>query len=232
MSQFVPRYAKVQHNYQNEDVLSCFGEKPTDMSDEQFALARETAEKLKGGARLPKNVEQSAFYFYYMNLSWSEIANKLEVPVGMLLYTAIFYGWFERKKMATSTRAGDKVTRADAAAIDLITDTLVATAAIYKTQLAEVIKNPAEAKNCTLIPKNFKDMQILLQMLQSLQVRDPETLGMSRQPTINVNVANLTGGQNQTRVGVESIDAVALPEAPEDETIQMLQLLEKMKINR
>lgn len=214
-------------NYLEEDRLSVFGEKPADFTDEQFSLAKEVAVKV--GSRLPSQVEQSAFYFYYMGSSWEEIANKLNIPIGVLLYTAIYYNWPERKKLVTSVRAGEKVTRADAAAIDLITDTIVATSAIYKTQLAEVIKDPSAAKSCPLIPKNFKDLQVLLQMLQSLQSRDVDTTqSKGAAPIVNVNVANLQQGEKQKSY-VETQVIEQLPEESDAERMQILELLEKVK---
>lgn len=211
-----------------EEPLDCFGEQPLDMTNEEFELARNTAVKI--GSRLPSQVEQSAFYFYYMGASWEEIANKLNIPLGILLYTAIYYKWQDRKKLVTSVRAGEKVTRADAAAIDLVTDAIVATAALYKQQLAEVIKDPTQAKNCPLIPKNYRDFMTLLDMLQSLQTKEAE--GKSATGTVvNVNVANLT---NNTKNKVETIESnitepILLEEKSDKDRLELLELLEKVK---
>lgn len=211
-----------------EDPLDCFGDQPADMTKEEFELARVTAEKI--GSRLPSQVEQSAFYFYYMGASWEEIANKLNIPLGILLYTGIFYKWQERKKLVTSVRAGEKVTRADAAAIDLVTDAIVATAALYKQQLAEVIKDPTQAKNCPLIPKNYRDFMTLLDMLQSLQTKEAESKSASG-TVVNVNVANLTNNAKNKTETIESsvIEPVLLEEKPEQDRLELLELLEKVK---
>lgn len=211
-----------------EEPLDCFGEKPIDMTDEEFQLAKTTAVKI--GSRLPSQVEQSAFYFYYMGASWEEIANKLNIPLGILLYTGIYYKWHERKKLVTSVRAGEKVTRADAAAIDLVTDAIVATAALYKQQLAEVIKDPTQAKNCPLIPKNYRDFMTLLDMLQSLQTKEAE--GKSASGTVvNVNVANLNNSAKNKVETIESsvVEPVLIEEKSDQDRLELLELLEKVK---
>jgi len=226
-SNITPNYSESSF-IKREEPLDCFGDQPIDMTAEEFQLAKTTAVKI--GSRLPSQVEQSAFYFYYMGASWEEIANKLNIPLGILLYTGIYYKWHERKKLVTSVRAGEKVTRADAAAIDLVTDAIVATAALYKQQLAEVIKDPTQAKNCPLIPKNYRDFMTLLDMLQSLQTKEAE--GKSASGTVvNVNVANLNNAAKNRVETIESsvIEPTLIEEKSEHDRLELLELLEKVK---
>lgn len=223
----VPSYTESSF-IKREEPLDCFAEQPNDMTNEEFQLAKNTAVKI--GSKLPSQVEQSAFYFYYMGAGWEEIANKLNVPLGILLYTAVYYKWQDRKKLVTSVRAGEKVTRADAAAIDLVTDAIVATAALYKQQLAEVIKDPTQAKNCPLIPKNYRDFMTLLDMLQSLQTKEAE--GKSASGTVvNVNVANLTNNAKNKVETIESttIEPLMIEEKTDQDRLELLELLEKVK---
>lgn len=222
-----PNYAESSF-IKREDPLTCFDQQPNDMTNEEFQLAKTTAKNI--GSRLPSQVEQSAFYFYYMGAGWEEIANKLNIPLGILLYTAIFYKWQDRKKLVTSVRAGEKVTRADAAAIDLVTDAIVATAALYKQQIAEVIKDPTQAKNCPLIPKNYRDFMTLLDMLQSLQTKEAE--GKSASGTVvNVNVANLNNpAKNKAEtIETQTIDPILIEEKSDKDRLELLELLEKVK---
>lgn len=211
--------------------LEPFKGKPSDMTDEQYEIAKETAIKI--GACMPRQMADSAFYFYYMQASWDEIAHKFNVPVGLVLYTAIFYNWEKNKELVSSVRAGTKVVRADAAFIDVITDAVVATSVVYKQQLAEVMKNPAEAAKCNLIPKNFKELSVLLQMLQQLQTKDVETVSKQGGPQINVNIANLQGnGQPQAAVQsshqYQAID-VESEAATEQDRMDILKILEKAR---
>lgn len=226
----------------NQDKVACFKRtKPDDITTEQWDIARKHAEM--SATKLSKEVEQSAFYFYYIGDSFEDISAKLGVSLEILVYTAIYYDWRGRKDQTTSVRAGAKVTRADAAAIDLITDSIVATAALYKSKLAEVIKNPSSAKDCPLIPKNFKELQTLLLMLQSLQTEKPlegSGGGNSSAPAaVNINIANLTNGPNGPRQQItgDTVDVEALPPGDPmenatmtpNEKIQILQLLERVK---
>jgi hypothetical protein len=224
----------------NQDKVECFNKaRPDDITPDQWAIARTHAEM--SATKLSKEVEQSAFYFYYIGDSFEDISAKLGVSLEILVYTAIYYDWRERKDQTTSVRAGVKVTRADAAAIDLITDSIVATAALYKSKLAEVIKNPSSAKECPLIPKNFKELQTLLLMLQSLQTEKPlEGSGSGPAPAaVNINIANLTNGPNgpKQQITSDTVDVVALPPGDPmdnatmstDEKMQILQLLERVK---
>jgi hypothetical protein len=225
-------------NQLTSDKTLCFSRaKPEDITDEQWELAK--AHAADTAIRLPKEQEQSAFYFYYIGDTFEDISSKLSLPLEVVLYTAIYFEWDKRKEMSTSVRAGSKVTRADAAAIDLITDSIVATAAIYKSKLAEAIKDPKMAASCPLIPRNFKELQTLLMMLQSLQTDKVET-GKAGPAPVNINIANLTGPQNGNN-GVRAIEAEEadplLIEAEGQKTeyltptekIDILKLLEKAK---
>lgn len=212
------------------DRLARFIEQPDDFTDEHWEWAKEIA--LKVGACMPQQMADSAFYFYYMGSTWEEIADKLNIPIGMVLYTAIHFGWWNKKKLAGSVRAGEKIKRADSAAIDLISDAIVATASLYKIQLAEVIKNPENAKNCPMIPKNYKDFMVLLQMMQSLQTKEVESskIGNSN-PVVNVNIANMGHGNQATQVQATTVNLAELPASEDDEKdrIELLRLLAKVK---
>lgn len=232
-------------NLQNrmmDDRFACFSKpRPTDITETQWNAAKDHASK--SGQKLPKEAEQSAFYFYYMGESLQDVAVKLSLPLPTLVYTALYFDWPDRRMMLNSVRAGVKVKRADAAAIDLITDALTVTAALYKTKLAEVVKNPAAADKCPLIPKNFKELEILLKMLQSLQTDSPPIDDKRGVPAINVNIANLSRGaddRSESMVTVSEPRTVELPEQSSVQalpaelnetakTLEMLQLLEKVK---
>lgn len=212
------------------DRLIRFKEKPEDFSDEHWEWAKEIALKL--GACMPQQMADSAFYFYYMGSTWEEIADKLNIPIGMVLYTAVHFDWWNKKKLAGSVRAGEKIKRADSAAIDLISDAVVATASLYKLQLAEVIKNPENAKNCPMIPKNYKDFMTLLQMMQSLQTKEVEGSRINAStPTVNVNIANMGQGNQATQVQAQTVNLAELPASEDDEKdrIELLRLLAKAR---
>jgi hypothetical protein len=222
-----PTYSKPPASIAKEgDRLAKFIEKPSDFSEEHWEMAKTTA--IKVGACMPQQMSDSAFYFYYMGASWEEIADKLNIPIGMVLYTAVHFDWFNKKKLVNSVRAGQKVQRADAAAIDLVTDAIVATAAVYKQQIAEVIKDPTKAKHCPMIPKNYKDFLTLLQMMQSLQ-SDSVEKGKIGSTSVNVNIANLTSHQpGQPSATTVEVQALSSEEDNRDRE-ELLRLLAKAR---
>ena len=213
----------------SQDRLAKFVGKPEDFTHEQYEMAKASA--LRNAVCLPQGQAESAFYFYYMGASWEEIASKFGASLGMLYHTAIYYDWYEKKKTVSSVRAGEKIKRTDAAVIDLVSDTLIATAAIYRTQLAEALKNPDKAKDCALIPKNLKDLQILLQMQQSLQTVEISSQQKSG-PAVTVNIANVSGGQEGSRAYAD-VDYLTLTPAEveenETERLEVLKVLERMR---
>lgn len=229
------------HSRLMDDRFACFSKpRPHDVTETQWKAAREHAAAT--GQKLPREAEQSAFYFYYMGDTFQDIASKLSIPIITLIYTALYFEWPERRTMLNSVRAGVKVKRADAAAIDLITDALTVTAALYKSKLAEVVKNPASADKCPLIPKNFKELEILIRLLQSLQTEHPMGDSRDKVPAINVNIANLTRGDEQkdsyvtvSEPGMEYVSSSSsispLPREIEEtsKNLEILQLLERVK---
>lgn len=217
----------------SEERMACLelAELPADLTREQLNIAKDYA--IRSGQRIPSNVEQSAFYWYYMGSNWEEISTKINIPMPMLIYSALYYKWHQRKKTVTSVRAGEKITRADAAAIDLITDAIVATAAIYKSQLTKVVTNPEAAKECALIPKNFKELELLLKMMQSLQTKEiasgEKASGTSS--VVNVNIANLTGEPKHRHISATETHQDAIEAGDnEDERLEVLRLLERSRI--
>lgn len=199
---------------------------PADLPQEMWIAAKSHAEV--SGQKLSKDLEQSCFYYYLMGDTWQDIANKLDLPIGILVYTGLSYQWPEKKAAVDGTKPGTKIKKAETAAADLITDSIVATAAVYKHRLAEVIKNPEKASSCPLIPRNIKELQVLLQLLEVAQPKEAKNpLGA---PPVTVNIANMTSPPALARQ--EHIDA--LPEADEDtpdpSRLEVLKLLQKVKV--
>lgn len=224
-------------SFLKDDRLDCFNSpRPADISESDWRLGYEAAQKL--GALLPDHVEQAAFTFYYMGETHAQISAKLNIPLGQLLYTSIHFKWSEKIKVVKSTRAGEKVTKADAAAIDLITDAMVATAAIYRNQIAEAIKDPEKAKTCAFIPKNFKELQTLVAMLQTLQTKEVEQARPAANgggiTSVNVNIANLPASHAPSSAShqekISAIDVTALPPSDEEQKLKYLELLKHVSV--
>jgi hypothetical protein len=204
---------------------------PSDITEEQWLLAKKHAET--SGQKLSKDLEQSCFYYYVMGDSFADIANKLDLPIGLLIYTGLCYEWPKKRAALDNSKPGSKIKKAETAAADLITDSIVATAAVYKHRLAEVIKNPEKAASCPLIPRNIKEMQILLQLLEVAQPKETKNPLM---PSVNVNIANM-GGQPipQPQVSAAGNGEVlelnpGEEDCPDPQRLEMLRLLQRVKV--
>jgi hypothetical protein len=216
-----------------QDRLTVFSQpQPSDISEEQWLLAKKHAET--SGQKLSKDLEQSCFYYYVMGDSFADIANKLDLPLGLLVYTGLSYEWPKKRAALDNTKPGSKIKKAETAAADLVTDAIVATAAVYKHRLAEVIKNPEKAAGCPLIPRNIKEMQILLQLLEVAQPKESKGGGA---PSVNVNIANMGGGQPPqitTTSAAEGGEILELnpgdEDRPDPQRLEVLRLLQRVKM--
>jgi len=181
----------IKQKIQKDNRMQCFErERPEAMSITEWERAKAYAVRI--GKRLSKEQEASAFYFFYMGSTFKEISEKLGVLEDCILYSAVYYSWHERRRLAANVRAGEKVTKADAAAIDLLSDSIVATAAIYKSAISEALSDPTKAKDCPFIPKNFKDLKILMELLQSFQSKEVPNSKFS----VSNNIVNLPNNGN------------------------------------
>jgi len=99
---------------------------------------------------------------------------------------------------------------------------------VYKHKLAEIIKNPEKAKDCPLIPRNIKEMQVLLQLLEVAQPKQPAVAA----PSMNINIANVSGQAPKLSASSTTLDM--LPEGDEDEPdsrrLEVLKLLQNVKV--
>jgi len=202
-------------------------ERPKDVTEDAWDAAKRHAEV--AGTKLSKALEQSCFYYYSMGDSYEEVSRKLDLPIGMLVYTGLAYEWHKKKFAIDHTTAGTKIAKAETAAADLIADSIVATAAVYRAQLAEVIKHPETAKDCPLIPRNVKELQVLLQLLEVAQPKkDPAP---SNAPSVHVNIANM-GGQPAVTATQSHMDALPMSEedGPDIRRLEVLKMLKQVKV--
>ena len=208
--------------------MACFNlAKPADISVDQWELAKTHATVT--GSKLPQQTEDAAFYFFLLGDSWEDIAARLNLPIGVVIYTCLTNKWHDRKHVLTKAASKNKMQRADQAAVDLLTDAIVATTAIYRTQIAQAMRDPDKAKDCPFIPKNLKEIDTLLKLFKSFETpgfQQPQT-----QPNIHLNIANMLNGQQPSLNRVESVDEPLelAPERPEEVRADRLRVLELLK---
>jgi hypothetical protein len=212
------------------DRMACFTTaKPRDISDDQWEQAKTHA--TVSGNKLSAQSEDAAFYFFLLGDTWEDIAVRLNLPIGLLLYTCLNNKWHEKRTVLTKTASKNKLQKADQAAMDLLTDSVVATTAIYKSQITAAMRDPANAANCPFIPKNFKELQTLLQLLKMFQ---GESIN-GNQPNISFNIANMVGtSQAKTQVAStatpDMLEAEMVQENPEEVQQDRKRVLELLKL--
>jgi hypothetical protein len=201
--------------------MSCFSlPKPADISEEQWDIAKTHASMI--GTRLPQQTEDAAFYFFVLGDALEDIAARLNLPIGVMVYTCLMSKWHEKRKALTKEASKNKMQRADQAAVDLLTDAIIATTAIYRTQIAQAMRDPEKAKDCPFIPKNLKEIETLLKLFKSF---DASNLPQQTQPNIHLNIANMLGN----RPRVESVDEPLEIESPNEARQDRLRVLELLK---
>jgi hypothetical protein len=175
------------------DPLDCLGAgKPTEISDEEWESAKSWAHN--NPARIPSEIRELAYRRFYQQYSFEDIASKFDIDVGCVIYTAIYENWFNKIKKEKKVRGSDGIERLDKDMRDVLTDIVQGLSAAYTHQLQSVMLDPSKANECQLIPKNLKEVQILFNMIQTLQSKDIPTDTKTIPTVTNVNVQNLIAG--------------------------------------
>ena len=146
--------------------LPDFDKKPDGISDYMWNAARDYA--VVSQDKLKKETADPCFYYFMLGEELEEISSKFNLPAGILSFTAIVDGWPKRRDAILTAVPGSKAQKAENAAVDLITDSIIATTAIFRQQLEDVIKDPSKFKECALIPRNLKELKNLIEMLDTL----------------------------------------------------------------
>lgn len=177
------------------DPLECFSKpKPTEISDEDWECAKTWAHGSR--TRIPSNLRELAYRRFYQQYSFDDIASKFELDVGCVIYTAIYDDWFTKIKKEKRVRGSDGVERLDKDMKDILTDIVQGLSISYTEQFKAVQQGTMSASECNLIPKNLKEVQILLAMIQTLQPKEVPIESKSASSVTNVNVQNLIAGNN------------------------------------
>jgi hypothetical protein len=215
--------------------MACFlNAKPSDVSEEQWEESKTHASL--SGTKLPQQTEDAAFYFFLLGDTWEDIGARLGLPIGVLVYTCLANHWHERKRVLTKAASKNKLQKADQAAIDLLTDAIVATTAIYRTQIAMAMRDPEKAKDCPFIPKNLKEIETLLKLFKSFGEQTP-MLQPNASPNIHLNIANLLGQNQQKTIQAENTMEMAELSSESSVTtsqdrLRVLELLKHVKEER
>jgi hypothetical protein len=79
---------------------------------------------------------------------------------------------------------------------DVLTDIVQGLNVAFTQQLKDVQNGILKPEECSLIPKNLKEVQVLFTMIQSLQPKEVPVESKSSASVTTVNVQNLIAGNN------------------------------------
>ncbi len=114
-------------------------------------------------AQLSSEKEPGPFMLYCLGNDLNDIASKTGYPVEVITLTAIYYKW--NQKIELFNKVKDK-TPSDIQK-DLVNSLLVATYVGISRELGEVIAGKRSAADCKLIPKEIKDLEKLVALVNT-----------------------------------------------------------------
>lgn len=118
----------------------------------------------KAVSHLSPERESGPFLLYCLGDDINTIAAKTSFPIEVIALTAMYYKWNEKIELYNKIR--DK----NPAEIqkDLVNSLLVATYVGISRELGDVIAGKKDAAECKLIPREIKDLEKLIAMVQSV----------------------------------------------------------------
>ena len=162
--------------------------------------------------------EAGPFMLFCCGESLEEISVKTNVPMPILLVTAMQYNWADKSA----------ILRQDPADIQksLTNSMLVATWMAAKEQLAGVLSGKIKASDCSLIPKNPAGVEKLMQMVNAVN-------GIQAAPTtpsapISVTANNVQINQTPTNTPQVSEEKSDKGKEGSDEKAEKLKRLESL----
>ena len=190
--------------------------KPAEISDSEWEEVNSWARSTKDLSKLQAQIKDTAYRRYYQEYSFQEIADWLSVESGRVIFTAIADNWFSKVKSERRVRESSSMEKTDKTQKELLHGILDATLCVYERQLKRAIEDPDAASECGLIPKNLKELQTLMLMVQSMQSKEIPT--SSPKPSVtNISVQNLISSPSQSAVMSKVNEAPKLEAPVEDE---------------
>jgi hypothetical protein len=170
--------------------------KPSEISDEEWEEVKEWSQTSKDVSKLQAQVKDTAYRRFYQEYTFREIADWLSVDIGKVIFTAISENWFSKVKSERRVRGSSSMEKTDKAQKELLHGIMDATLCVYERQLKRAMEDPDVAAECGLIPKNLKELQTLMSMVQSMQSKEIPKPGITPSTVTTINVQNLMSGNS------------------------------------
>jgi hypothetical protein len=134
---------------------------------------------------LSPDKESGAFMLYCIGNNFEEISIKLNLPLDVIITTAIQYSWFNKTKILKKSP--------DTASVDmqkdLVNSILVATVISMQRTIGEVISGKADPKDCPLIPNSVASLEKLMNLMAMLNA--PQSTDKGTNQTTVITTQNL-----------------------------------------
>ena len=168
---------------------------------------------------LSPDKEPGPFLLYGCGDNFDTIATKMNLPVDVIVATAIQYRWPDKSRLLNRTESGLVPGNLQK---DLVNTILVATIVSMQRELGEVISGKKEAKDCALIPSSPQALQKLMEMVSSLN--NPQPADPMKPQTV-IHATNLQINNQQAPPEAQ----VGLLEAPEKASELKLAMLKDIE---
>lgn len=192
--------------------------KPDEISKEDWEEAKEWAKTTKDFSKLQAQIKDTAYRRFYLEYTFREIADWLSVDIGKVIYTAVSDNWFTKVKGERRVRGSSAMEKTDKSQKELLHGIMDATLCVYERQLKRAMEDPEAAAECGLIPKNLKELQTLMSMVQSMQSKEIPKPGLVQPSVTTINVQNLmSSGNGSPTVATKSSEVTRLAAPSDDE---------------
>jgi hypothetical protein len=170
----------------------------------ELNLPKESVERLlslngrKGLYALSPEKEPGPFLLWCCGDSLDAISAKMNLPMDVIVATAIQYKWAEKSRILHRDKAG--IVPADLQK-ELVNTILVATVMSMQRQLGDVIAGRIDASECALIPSSPQALQKLMEMISALNGSAPAPV---EQPRTVIHATNVQVNQGVATEGIVS----------------------------
>jgi hypothetical protein len=174
------------------------------MSEEEIRIAQRANEK-GTAAKLSFEKETGPFYLYVMGDSYSSVAEKTGWSKEIIIVTALHNKWHSKRlalELADDKESVKHVLKSSMTAL------LAASAHAITQQSRDVLSGKVSAEDAKFIPKNMKDLEKFVQIMDKVY----QLTEALEKPSIQVNIANTGTGTTN----VQAVDAAPLALPPGD----------------
>jgi hypothetical protein len=182
---------------------------PDDFTDKVFASIYRASQEGRIHS-LDAEKEVGLFCLYLMGDSYENISEKTGWSLDTVAITALKYRWYEKRGACSVTNESEG---AQQVLKGMLSNMLAATAHEISRQTKDIMSGKIDASECKIIPKGVRELQQFVQVVS--QVYQLESKKDQQGTVVNVNVAQVSNGQQQVTANTEPIKVIEQAK-PED----------------